>query len=98
MAHPQSSPRGLFSKSRIDFDGDQGLFARNYSTGTATLTANSTGTVSIVAGIRPSSQANAEITGNSTGIVVTAITMGAHTLSADSTGILLGTDYLDTTS
>ena len=77
MAHPQSSPRGLWAKKRIDVGASQ-------------ITANSTGLV-LNAGIKVSNKANAVLTGNSTGIVTNAQIRVANKryLNANSTGFIV---------
>ena len=84
MAHPQSSPRGLFAKKRIDVGASQ-------------ITANSTGLV-LSAAIYPSAGAGGKITADSTGVILSAIKVGAHStaITVDSTGILIGARYIST--
>ena len=116
--HPQGSTRGLLYKGAIGF-GSTGIFALNYSEGTAVLTSDSTGIVSFAGGVQPSGQANAKLTGNSTGVVAAAsifpsggslgitadstavtiadgILIGAHYLTANSTGLLIGAGQITT--
>ena len=96
MAHPQNSVRGLFRKGAIGF-GSTGLFALNYSEGTAVMTSDSTGVVSLVGGIQPTGQANAKLTGNSTGLIAAASifpSAGAIGITANSTGIVVPILYI----
>ena len=92
--HPQNSVRGLFYKGAIGF-GSTGIFALNYSTGTAVMTSDSTGIVSTVAGIKPSGQAIA-LTANSTAIVVPVLYVGAMALAANSTGLTIAGAQIST--
>lgn len=67
MAHPQSSPRGLFAKRRIDV-------------GTSQLSFNTTGLI-LSAGLMVSDKTAHKITANSTGIKI-----GTLYISCNSTG------------
>jgi len=92
--HPQNSVRGLLYKGAIGF-GSTGIFALNYSEGTAVLTSNSTGVLSTPAGINPSGQA-ISLTANSTAIVVPVLYVGAIPLTANSTGLLISGAQIST--
>jgi hypothetical protein len=61
------------------------------------ITQNST-SVNFAGGIKVSGKANAVVTGLSTGIVVTAVKIGAKWLTANSTGLLIDGVLIDTTS
>ena len=76
MARPQNSPIGLFAKNRIDVGSQQ-------------LTYNSTALL-FNGGIRLSGQANAIMTGDSTGVVLVGgiKISSARTLTANSTGFV----------
>lgn len=88
MARPQNSPKGLFRKRQIDVVGSNGDIVA--------LTANSTALL-VDKGLRLSGQANAVLTGDSTGVKTNAgLTVGASILTEDSTGLLLGSRYLST--
>ena len=96
MAHPQSSPRGLFAKGAI-LMGSTGLFSSNFSEGTAIIASNSTGIVNFGVGLSPSGDANAQITGNSTGAIVAGSVFpsgGAIGATANSTGIVVPVLYI----
>jgi hypothetical protein len=88
MAHPQSSPRGYFSKKRIDV-------------GSLTLTANSTA-VSFSAGLAVSGQAVfGLLSANSTAMILpNSVRVGTKTtyLSSNSTGVKLGSLYISCNS
>ena len=88
MAHPQSSPRGLFAKNRIDF-------------GTNTLTSNSTG-VSYSGSVFVSGQATfGKLSANSTALILpNSVRVGTKTtyLSSNSTGVKLGSLYISCNS
>lgn len=76
MAHPQSSPRGLFAKKRLDIGSQQ-------------LTYNSTALV-LSGGVKVSNKANATLTGNSTGLIVAGqvrVSNAAY-VGANSTGFI----------
>ena len=96
MAHPQNSVRGLFRKGAIGV-GSTGIFALNYSEGTAIMTSDSTGVLSLVGGIKPTGQANAKITGNSTGALVAGSIFpsgGAIGITGNSTAIVVPVLYV----
>jgi len=80
MAHPQNSPRGLFSKKRVSFPSGANLFADNYSATTSVMRFNSTGVK--VPGITLNNTSRV-ITSDSTGIKV-----GSRYISTNSTGNL----------
>lgn len=88
MAHPQSSPRGLFAKQRID-------------AGSQTLTQNSTG-ITFSGAVFLSAQATiGKLSANSTAILfpATGFQMAALTslkVTSNSTGIKIGTRYVST--
>ena len=96
MAHPQNSVRGLLYKGALGF-GSTGVFALNYSEGTAVLTSDSTGILSLVGGIQPSGQANAKLTGNTTGVIAAGSVFpsgGAVGVTANSTAIVVPVLYV----
>lgn len=88
MAHPQSSPRGLFAKQRIDLGSNE-------------ITYNSTA-VRFSKGVSVSGQATIGlITANSTAILLpsTGFQMAALTtlkITSNSTGVRIGTRYIST--
>ena len=90
MAHPQNSPRGYFSKKRIDTGGIQ-------------LTANSTGVI-LAGALLVNSQATVgKITANSTALVLpaTGFQMAALTslkVTSNSTGVKIGSLYISCNS
>lgn len=59
------------------------------------ITQNST-SVNVPGGLKVSGQANAIMTGLSTGVVLTAIKIGAHWLTANSTGLKIGANQVTT--
>ena len=69
MAHPQNSPRGLFSKVAISVAEGKGVFFEDYSTGTAMLTADSTA-LQVAGGVRLSGKSTAQLTGDDRGILL----------------------------
>lgn len=75
MAHPQNSPRGLFAKNGVYIGAQQ-------------LTNDGTNLV-LNNGIKVSNQANAAISGNSTGLVIAGGVKlnSARTIQANSTGL-----------
>lgn len=75
MAHPQSSPRGVIGKTAL-------------YVGSQALTANSTGVV-FAGAVYASGQTGAKITGNSTGIIVPAVTVGTKAVTANSTAVIV---------
>ena len=88
MAHPQSSPRGLFAKKRIDVGSSQ-------------LTYNSTGAL-FSAALFVSGQATyGKLSANSTALILpNSVRVGTKTtyLSSNSTGVKLGSLYLSCNS
>ena len=100
MGHPQSSPRGLFAKQRIDIQDEQitqnstglvlnqGITISNQAN--AALTGDSTGLV-VAGGVKVSNQANAVVTGDSTGLILVGdLQINAlRRITADSTGYVL---------
>ena len=90
--HPQNSHRGLFSKSSIML-GSVGIFAVNYSEGTAALTFNSTGGADLV-GTLSLGGFGKDMSQNSTGSLVLPtsgdLNFGTTVfLSANSTGLAI---------
>lgn len=88
MAHPQSSPRGYFSKARIDV-------------GSNVITYNSTA-VRFAGGLTVSGQATfGLLTANSTAMILpNSVRVGTKTtyLSSNSTGVKLGSLYISCNS
>lgn len=88
MAHPQSSPRGYFAKSRID-------------AGAQNITANSTGMI-FGGAVFVSNQATfGKLSANSTALVLpNSVRVGTKTtyLSSNSTGVKLGSLYISCNS
>ena len=64
---PQGTPRGLLHKQTIAVGSDGGLYAHNYSTGTAVMTVESTGTVNFAGSISISGSEE-DIAQDSTGV------------------------------
>lgn len=114
MAHPQNSPRGLFSKKAITIAGTTfdassitfnstgakfvgGIYASNSTA--KILTANSTTFISS-GGLAVSGQAaKGLLTANSTALILpNSVRVGslASYISANSTGIKIGTRYIST--
>jgi len=88
MAKPQNSPRGYFSKKRIDV-------------GATNLTANSTGIIFSAAVFVGNQATVGKINANSTAILLpsTGFQMAALTslkFTSNSTGIRIGTRYIST--
>ena len=76
MAHPQSSPRGLFAKERIDIGSQQ-------------LTFNST-SLNLSGGIKVNSSAGGLLTANASGLTIGgALTLGGTLIGSDATGAVL---------
>jgi len=59
------------------------------------ITQNST-SVNFAGGVKVSGQANGVMTALTTGVVLTAIKIGAHWLTANSTGLLIGAGQITT--
>lgn len=111
MAHPQNSPRGYFSKKRIDIGGVEQTYnstalllsvgIRLNGKAAGLLTSNSTG-VNFPGSIFLGGQATVgKVTANSTAIVLpaTGIQMAALTslkVTSNSTGIKIGARYIST--
>ena len=72
MAHPQNSPRGLLSKSRIDV-------------GTFTITANSTALLLPATGFQMAALSSLKVTSNSTGIKIGARYISTNTTGNSTT-------------
>jgi hypothetical protein len=88
MAHPQSSPRGYFAKKRITFGNS-----------TSTITSNSTGMIAS-GKLYVSGLTSKGITSNSTAVILDALRIGtlASYITANSTGIKIGTKYISCNS
>lgn len=85
MAHPQSTPRGIVAHKRIDINSQQ-------------LTDDGTN-LALNNGIKISNQANAVLTGNSTGLLIAGglnLSASSATITVDSTGYLIGSRYIST--
>ena len=124
MGHrPQGTPRGLLHKVSIAVGSEGGLYAVNYSTGTAVLTVDSTAVVDFAGSISISGSGE-DIAQDSTGVdlpgtltlggkagqdisqtaasllipgslsMLSAVGGTAVVLSANSTGLLIGTDQI----
>ena len=96
MGHPQNSVRGLFYKGAIGF-GSTGIFALEYSEGTAVFTSDSTGVIDCKVGFTLGGNANSKLTGNSTGILAAASIFpsgGAIAITANSTAIVVPVLYV----
>lgn len=89
MPRPQNSPRGLFSKKQITVVPNSGT--------PTDITANSTGLL-LSAGLAVSGQSGQKLTANSTAIILSAARIGtlASYITANSTGIKIGTRYIST--
>ena len=84
--HPQSSPRGLFAKARIDV-------------GATNLTGNSTGIIASGALFVSNQSTYGKLTANSTALLLpNSVRVGTKTtyFSSDSTGVKLGSRYIST--
>lgn len=110
MAHPQNSPRGLFTKRGITIGGQavtgnsSGVtfpgYVRLSGKSTGQLTANSTGAL-ITGALYVSAKTTGKISANSTAILFPAsgVQMAALTtlkITSNSTGIKIGTRYIST--
>lgn len=84
MAHPQTSPRGFVAHKRIDVGSSQ-------------ITYNTTGMV-LSGGIKISNKAGGVLSANNTGLTIPGIYIGTHStgITADGTGIMIGTNYITT--
>ena len=89
MVHTQNTPRGLLVKQAIGF-GSTGIFATNYSEGTAIMTCDSTGVVDFAGSISIGGSGE-NIAQDSTGIDLPGtLTLGGEAgedISQDSTGL-----------
>ena len=91
MAHAQSSPRGLWSKSmHLPVSGS--WIMDDYSTTSGLISANSTGVI-VAGGVKVSNKANGYITADSTGVVTNAgikVSNKANAvLTGNSTGLVV---------
>jgi len=109
MAHPQNSPRGYFSKKRIDIGGVEQTYnstalllsvgIRLNGKAAGLLTSNSTG-VNFPGAVFLGGQATVgKVTANSTALVLpaTGFQMAALTtlkITSNSTGVKIGTKYI----
>lgn len=112
MAHPQNSPRGLWSKRAVQIGGQavtgnsSGVtfpgYVRTSSKSTGQMSSNSTGAL-ITGALYISAKTTGKISANSTAILVpaTGFQMAALTslkITSNSTGIKIGTKYISCNS